>query len=113
MTVPYSINGGSEIHSVNSSWEHLRARDEVDNQATFIGIAINTWRLSHMSVTDFETFRALQGSELESLETNNIENRAVAAQYTTVIVGLVQGRHDGVYMRDVSIRFTVDLDSEV
>ena len=113
MTIAYSVNGGTEIHGITSSWERARRRVEIDNQATFTNIAFNTWRIPRMSMAGFEILKAVEGDTLTSLETNNPEARNSAAQFTTVIIGLVDGRQAGINMEDVTIRFEVDLDSEV
>jgi hypothetical protein len=113
VTVAYSINGGSEIYGVTSAWERRRRRSKVDNQVIFTNMAVNVWRIPIVDMTTFETLRATQGNALTSLETNNPEARNSAAQFTTVIMGLVQGTHDNIRMADVTIEFDVDLNSEV
>ena len=113
MTIAYSINGGSEIYGVTSTWERRRRRSKVDNQVTFTNMAVNVWRIPIVNMTTFETLRAAQGDSLTSLETNDPDARNTAIQYTTVTMGLVQGTHNNIRMTDVTVEFDVDLNSEV
>lgn len=109
----YTINGGSEIPGVNSSWQRLKKQVKVDNQTTFTNMAINRWRLPLMSMANFEIFRAAQGDSLTSLNTNDPDDRDAFLQYTTAVMSLLNGRHQGLNMRDVTVEFYVDLNSEV
>lgn len=109
----YSINSGSDIPGVDSAWGRTRAREEIDGQVTFSNIAVNVWRVGRMTMANFETYQALQGTTLTSLETNDPDDRDAFNQYTDVVMSLISGRQDGIQMRDVTIRFMVNLDSEV
>ena len=109
----YSINSGSDIPGVNSSWQMMKKRDNVDGQLTFTNMAINTWRLRKMSVDNFLTYKGLEGNSIDSLETNNPEDRDAFVQFTSVIMSLIEGQHVGLNMENVTVQFFVDLNSEV
>ncbi len=63
-----------------------------------------------MEMAEFETIRALQGSTLTSLETNDIDDRNSSATYNTVILeGVVNGQQYGRQIQNVTITFRVDV----
>ena len=109
----YSINSGSDIPAVISSWQRLRKRLKNNNEVDFTNILLNTWRIPLMSMANFQVFKTLEGTIITSLETNDPDDRDAFNQYTTVTMGLVEGRQDGINMRDINIQFYVDINSEV
>ncbi len=109
MAITYSINGGNEIHGVESDWQRQPVRQNADGTTDFNDWSLNIWQLAEMDMAEFETIRALQGTALTSLETNDIDDRNVAATYTTVILtGVVNGQQIGRRMTNVTLTFRVD-----
>ena len=91
MTVNYSLDGGSEVHGVISSWERVPVRQDDDSTINYSPIAINRWQMAQMDMVTWETLRAARGDILTSLETNDIDDRNTAKAYTTVIFERLEG----------------------
>lgn len=108
MTVAYSVNGGNEIHGVLSSWLRQVVRREDDGTIVYSNFAANRWIIRNIDMTEFDALRALQGTSLTSLETNDIDDRNAGATYTTVFVtAVINGQQIGREMRNVQIEFRV------
>ncbi len=109
MTIAYSVNGGSEIFGVLSTWQRLpKQRQTTTGQITFQNYALNTWQLASMTMTLFLTLQALSGQNLTSLETNDITARKSAATYSAgAEVGLVNCQHVGLEAQGVTVQFRV------
>lgn len=105
----YSINAGSEIHGVLSSWRRLQKRGKTTGEIVFTNIAVNRWQMPLMDMTTFEALRTAQGSEIASLETNDIDKRNVLKSYTAPLVSLISGSQVGINMTNVTIEFWVDV----
>ena len=109
MTIAYSVNGGSEIHGVFSTWARLTTSDQLDGTLEFSPHALNVWTVPQMTGTIFDTLRAAQGEALTSLETNDITNRNTGATYTMAILeSLTAGGHEGLVLTGVEVVFRVD-----
>jgi hypothetical protein len=106
MTVNYSINGGSEVHGVESSWERIVKRTGL-LETVYSNIAINRWGIPQMDMSTYEGLSASQGNTLSSIETNDIADRNSPETYTTVTLGLVNGEHIGKRMVNVTLEFYV------
>ena len=112
MTVAYSINSGSEIHGVTSTWRRVPTRIQEDGEITYNAWAINEWSIPLLTITNFETLKAAEGDTITSLETNDIDDINSGATYTTVILeSLVNGSHVGLHMENVRVTFRVDWDA--
>lgn len=109
MTVAYSVNGGSEILGVISTWRRLpKQRQTTTGLITFQDYALNTWTVANMTMATFLTLQALSGQVLDSLETNDITARKTGATYSAgAEVGVVNCQHVGVQAQQVTIQFRV------
>lgn len=108
MTVAYSVNGGSEILGVLSTWQRLPKQRQATGIITFQAYALNTWTVANMTMTIFQTLQALSGQNLTSLETNDITARKSGATYSAgAEVGVISCQHIGVQAQQVTIRFRV------
>lgn len=110
MTIAYSVNGGSEILGVLSTWQRLPKQRQTTGIITFQTYALNTWTVANMTMTIFQTLQALSGQTLTSLETNDITARKSGATYSAgAEVGIVNCQHIGVQAQQVTIRFRVKI----
>lgn len=108
----YSINGGSEIHGVQSNWLRQTKRGNNDGTLVFNNWTTHTWQLSTVSMTNFETLRAQQGLTLTSLESNDQSARNSSRIYARAILeSVVNGNQLGINMHNVSLTFRVDTTS--
>lgn len=109
MTIAYSVNGGSEIFGVESTWRRLpKQKQTTTGQITFQDYALNTWTVANMTMALFLTLQALSGKNLDSLETNDITARKSGATYSDgAEVGLVNCQHVGLDAQQVTIQFRV------
>lgn len=109
MTIAYSVNGGSEILGVLSTWRRIpKQRQTTTGAITFQDYALNTWTVANMTMALFLTLQALSGKNLDSLETNDIAARKSAATYSAgAEVGLVNCQHVGLDAQQVTIQFRV------
>ncbi len=109
MTVAYSVNGGSEILGVISTWQRLpKQRQTTTGTITFQAYALNTWTMASMTMALFLTLQALSGKNLTTLETNDITARKSAATYSAgEEVRLVNCQHVGLEAQGVTVRFRV------
>ncbi len=114
MTIAYSINGGAEIHGVQSSWKRVPKRTNSDGTIDFSKWAINTWQIATIGLTNFETLRAQQGQLLTTIETNNINNINENHIYTSAFIeGVVNGGQLGIQMHRVTVTFRIDTTAPV
>ena len=107
MAIAFGVNGGSEISGVESDWQRAPIRTDTDGVTTYNNWALNIWRVGLMPGATVDTLKALQGQALTSLETNDIDDRDTAAQYTTVFLRSIAGAHYGLYLQNVIIEFMV------
>ncbi len=108
MTVAYSINAGTEVHGVESTWRRIVSRGNVDTTIDFNDWAENVWRVAKMPMSAYLELQTAQGLSLTSLETNDIDANNSAATYTTAILyRLSSGGHVGVNMVQVEVVFRV------
>ena len=109
MTIAYSVNAGSEIFGVESTWRRLpKQRQTTTGAITFQDYALNTWTIANMTMALFLTLQALAGQTLTSLETNDITARKTGATYSAgAEVGLINCQHAGVQAQGVTIQFRV------
>lgn len=109
MTVAYSVNGGSEILGVESTWQRLRKQHQTTTgKITFQNYARNTWTAASMTMTLYLTLQALSGKTLTSIETNDIADRKTGKTYSNgAEMGIVNCQHVGVQAQGVSIQFRV------
>ena len=104
----YSINGGSALPGVIAEWQRAVLRQNPDGTITYSPWAVHAWQLQTMATADFATLYAQQGKTLTSLETNDIDDRNVAATYTDVVLqSVVNGDHRGLNMHNIALRFRV------
>jgi hypothetical protein len=110
MTITYSVDGGSEIHGVQSSWKRIPIRTDSDGTITHSRWAINTWEIPIIGLTNFETLRAAQGTSLTSVETNDINNINDGKTYPRAFLeGVVNGGHLAIQMHSVKLTFRIDI----
>jgi hypothetical protein len=109
MTIAYSVNGGSEILGVESTWRRLRKQQQTTTGTiTFQNYALNTWTIANMTMAIFLTLQALSGTTLASIETNDIDDRNTGKTYSNgVDMGLVNCQHVGVQAQGITIQFRV------
>jgi hypothetical protein len=108
MTIAYSINGGAEIHGVQSSWKRVPQRVNWDSTIDYSDWAINNWEIPVIGLTNFETLRAAQGQTLTSLESNDIDTINSAKIYDTAILeGVINGGHLALQVHSVKATFRV------
>ena len=109
MTIAYSVNGGNEIHGVISSWQAVPRRHNSDGNIDFTPIAVNIWEVPKMTADLFETLQGLQGTALNSLETNDIVTRNTGKTYVIVIMQSLEGEQVGRNIEGVIIHFEVQI----
>ena len=108
--ITYSIDSGSEMHGIKSSWKRVVKRKNSDGTVTYSNHALNTWSIAIIGLTNFETLRATQGQALTSFETNDIDNYRSGKSYGTAkLEGVVNGQHQGIQMLGVKLIFRVDV----
>jgi len=107
----YSINAGTTMPGVTSSWERQQIRINTDGTIDYLPSAINAWRVPTMTVTEFQTLQTSIGASLTSLETNNFDDRNSAKTYTVRVFleGLTGGQQVGLLMTNVTVKFRVDV----
>jgi hypothetical protein len=109
MTIAYSVNGGSEIFGVISTWRRIpKQRQTTTGAITFQDYALNTWTIANMTMAIFLALQDLSGKNLTTLETNDIAARKSAKTYSAgAEVGLVNCQHVGLDAQQVTIQFRV------
>jgi hypothetical protein len=107
MSISYSVNGAIVCHGVTSDWQRQVTRTELDGSRRLSPVATNRWTVPLLEATAFDALRALQGTALTSLQTNDMLARDTAASYTEVTLGLVQGAHVGHLLTNVTLDFSV------
>ncbi len=104
----YSVNGGTSIPGVESTWHQIPKQKQANGIITFQDYAKNTWNIPNMSMVNYLTLQALSGTTITSLETNDVTDRGSAATYSAgVEVGVVNCQHVGVQAQAVRIEFRV------
>ena len=78
----YSINAGTAIPGVTSSWERQPIRINTDGTIDYLPSAVNVWTVPTMDADEYLTFQTAIGAALTSLETNNYAARNSAKTYT-------------------------------
>lgn len=107
MSITYQVNGSITLHGVESAWLRSPRRVEADQVRRWSPVAVNRLTAAKMEAATFSALRALTGSNLSSLATNDMLNRNAAATYTSVILALVSGQHQGHLLTNVTIDFWV------
>ena len=107
MAIAFGVNGGSEISGVESDWQRAPIRTDTDGVTTYNNWALNIWRVGLMPGATAAALRALLGSALTSIQTNDIDDRDSAATYTTVFLRSLTGTPKGVYLENAVIEFMV------
>ncbi len=110
MAIPtYSINAGTQVHGVISSWQRVPKKSNADGTTTFSDWSLNTWRVSTMEEDRFiELQDALRANPLTSVETNDIDDRNSNKTYTSAILEAVGGDHLALNMVSVTVQFRID-----
>ncbi len=112
--IAYSINAGTEIPGVFSSWQRQPARANTDGTIDFSDWAICIWNIPTIGLTNWETLRAAQGTLLTTLETNDIDLRNSSGQYDTAFLErLTSGAHQALQMLNIVATFRVELGSQL
>lgn len=107
MTITYAVNS-TTIHGVESAWQRIPLRENPDGTITHSDWALNLWSVGAAGAAAFEALNLAQGDTLTALDTNDIDDRDAAAQYTTVVLASVDGyRHEGLFMRGLRVAFRV------
>ena len=109
MTIAYSVNGGSEIHGVQSDWRREVKSRDTDGKITYQNYALNVWTIPNATIANLLTLQALSGQTLTSLETNDIDDRDNAATYSSgaEVVSVVNAQHVGLQAQQVTASFRV------
>ncbi len=109
MTIAYSINSGTEVHGVESTWERLAAGANVDGSIRLSSWAHNTWKVERMTVATYLELQTAQGTSLTSLQTNDIDANNTGKSYTSgvILFDLSNSGHIGVNMAGVEVVFKV------
>lgn len=110
MTTPtYSVNSGTQIHGVTAAWDNEPLRQNDDGTMAFSPWLRHVWTIPVIGMTAFLELQAAQGEVITSVETNDYTDPNAAATYTDVTVGAINGRHQGLNVRDVTVEFRVSI----
>jgi hypothetical protein len=110
MALPtFVINGTITLAGVKAEWQRAPKRVNADGTTTWQNYALHTWEIPQMTMANFESLRALQGTQLTSLATTTLADRNVGATYTVVEVGLVNCQQVGRRATNVHLEFRVDI----
>jgi len=109
MTIAYSMNGGTEIHGITSTWRKVPKRLNSDATNDFSPSAINTWDIEIIDMTNYETLVAAQGTLLASLETNDFDAQNSGKTYSSNVFleGVVGGLHQALNVLGLQVQFRV------
>lgn len=108
-TPTYQINSGTVLPGIIANWRRAVKRVNADGTFDYQPWAWHFWRIAQMTAAAFEELQALQGAVLTELKTNDIDDRNVNATYTSAVMRLVNGRHQGTRVLDVNVEFRVDV----
>lgn len=107
MAIAFGFNGSAEIPGIESDWQRSIVRANTEGEITYNNWALNIWRAGKMAGATVDSLRSLHGQALTSLETNDIDDRDTAKQYTTVFLRTVTGTTNGLYLENVTVEFMV------
>ncbi len=106
MSVDYQVNGTS-IPGVQSDWRRIMLRENPDGTQVYSNYAINRWYIALASMATFEALRAVAGRAVV-LVSNQMVDRETQTTYSTAYMPpAVNGRHDGVNVREITLEIRV------
>ena len=107
--VIYSVNSGTELAGIQADWQRIPNRRNITGETDYSIWANHTWTIPVIKAIYYLELLVLQGTVLTALKTNNINYRNQGTTYTSATMGLVNGTHEGLNMRNVTIEFKVKI----